>query len=64
MADIIDNANELTEHYNEQATSKRVDPLKPSGRTTCVDCDDPIGEARLIAYPAAIRCIDCQNLFK
>jgi DnaK suppressor protein len=27
---------------------------------TCKDCGAPIPEARLSAYPAALRCIDCQ----
>jgi DnaK suppressor protein len=28
----------------------------------CTDCDAPIPPARLIAYPTAKRCIDCQTL--
>ncbi|HVF65457.1 MAG TPA: TraR/DksA family transcriptional regulator [Casimicrobiaceae bacterium] len=27
----------------------------------CVDCGEPIAVARLRAYPAATRCIDCQG---
>jgi RNA polymerase-binding transcription factor DksA len=27
----------------------------------CVDCDEPIPSARLHAYPAAARCIRCQE---
>jgi len=27
----------------------------------CVDCGGPIGEARLKAYPTALRCIQCQD---
>jgi phage/conjugal plasmid C-4 type zinc finger TraR family protein len=64
MADVVDQANELADHYNQHAEGKRVDPNKPSGRRDCMDCDEPIGDARLKAYPAAIRCIDCQNLYK
>lgn len=27
----------------------------------CVDCGEPIAPARLKAYPAATRCVDCQS---
>jgi RNA polymerase-binding transcription factor len=27
----------------------------------CVDCDEPIPEKRLQAYPSAKRCLDCQR---
>ena len=27
----------------------------------CVDCGDPIAAARLVAYPTAPRCIECQE---
>ena len=27
----------------------------------CIDCGDPIAAARLTAYPAALRCADCQQ---
>ena len=30
----------------------------------CVDCGEPIAIARLKAYPAATRCIDCQGAFE
>lgn len=30
----------------------------------CVDCGEPIAAARLRAYPAATRCIDCQSAFE
>ncbi len=28
---------------------------------TCVDCGEPIAPARLLAYPTARRCIECQQ---
>lgn len=28
---------------------------------TCIDCGDAISYARLLAYPTAKRCIDCQR---
>ncbi|WP_027157234.1 TraR/DksA family transcriptional regulator [Methylobacter luteus] len=30
----------------------------------CMDCDSPIGFKRLLAYPAAKRCIVCQTLYE
>ena len=30
----------------------------------CIDCGEPIAPARLEAYPAATRCIDCQEAFE
>jgi RNA polymerase-binding transcription factor DksA len=27
----------------------------------CIDCGEPIAPARLIAYPTAMRCIECQQ---
>ncbi len=30
----------------------------------CVDCGEPIATARLKAYPAATRCLDCQGAYE
>jgi DnaK suppressor protein len=30
----------------------------------CIDCGEPIATARLKAYPAATRCIDCQGAYE
>lgn len=30
----------------------------------CADCGDAIGRARLQAYPAAMRCVSCQEKFE
>lgn len=35
--------------------------LEGEPRTECVDCDEPIGAARLKAMPTAQRCITCQT---
>lgn len=31
---------------------------------SCIDCDSPIAFKRLLAYPAAKRCIVCQTLYE
>lgn len=30
----------------------------------CPDCEEAIAEARLQAFPAALRCLACQNVFE
>ena len=30
----------------------------------CSDCDDDIEPARLVAFPTAKRCVDCQSLYE
>lgn len=30
----------------------------------CSDCSDPVGAARLAAYPMALRCAGCQSRFE
>ena len=31
---------------------------------TCTECGGPISEARLEAYPTALRCIQCQDIWE
>ena len=38
--------------------------LSDGGYGRCIDCDEPIPAARLHAYPAAARCIRCQEAFE
>ncbi|MBB4955352.1 phage/conjugal plasmid C-4 type zinc finger TraR family protein [Agrobacterium vitis] len=42
-------------------TEVRADLKKPGG-ADCVDCERPIPPARRLAYPSAIRCIQCQTI--
>lgn len=55
---------------NEQIDASIADELarlrarpKPSGesRSHCVDCDEPIPEARRQAVPGVTLCIECQS---
>ncbi len=63
MPDEIDQA----QHHNEwhqrlalkQAQAKAS--TQPS-RLECLDCEEPIPEARRQAVPGCKRCIDCQTL--
>ncbi len=38
--------------------------LLGKGKSECEDCGDEIPVARRKAYPAAVRCINCQKLFE
>lgn len=38
--------------------------LAAAGNADCIECGEPIGEARLAALPSAIRCIGCQSGFE
>jgi RNA polymerase-binding transcription factor DksA len=35
--------------------------LADSSINRCIECDDDIGYARLLAYPVAVRCVVCQG---
>jgi len=66
--DDIDLANEHEDFFRENAlrtARKNPDipgetPLYLDGVRCCLDCEDPILEARLEANPKAVRCVECQ----
>ncbi|MEO5700890.1 MAG: TraR/DksA family transcriptional regulator [Casimicrobiaceae bacterium] len=35
--------------------------LRDGSYGTCIECDEPIATARLLAYSTAVRCIECQE---
>ena len=39
-----------------------LDRIEQGSYGTCETCDGPIGEERLLANPAAFRCLDCQAM--
>ena len=45
---------------DELARIRRPDKDRPS-RTHCIDCEEPIPEARRRAVPGVTLCIDCQQ---
>jgi len=53
-----------TEKETENAIAMEIYRARKSlagpPRTECIDCDEPIGEARLRVHPTAQRCIRCQ----
>lgn len=45
---------------DELARMKRPTVDRPS-RETCLECEEPIPEARRVAIPGVLLCLDCQQ---
>ncbi len=59
--DIIDTAAEIEElQRNAALFAHRLNPNAVSA-THCVECDDPLPEARRKAYPGCTMCVSCQG---
>jgi DnaK suppressor protein len=56
--DIAMVAREVAEIAEVEGALRR---MSEGGYGQCVDCDEPIPAARLHAYPAASRCVGCQE---
>ena len=52
---------ELAELAALTAAQKRV---ADGSYGACIDCDEPIDDGRLKVQPAALRCLDCQELLE
>jgi len=63
--DKIDQAQEINERHLEQLLQEHQ-ARQPSGEssTHCMDCQEPIPEARRAAIIGCRRCIDCQTLLE
>lgn len=63
--DEIDRAQSVNEQLQADALGawKRRQPSGQS-RSFCIDCDEPIPDARRRAVPGCCRCIDCQRAFE
>lgn len=59
--DIAEVRHALAELTEVDAALERV---REGTYGVCVDCDEPIAPARLLAYPTARRCISCQEAFE
>ena len=64
MPDEIDRAQEANDLFQSDALAahqRRAQQARPGqGLDECVDCGEPIPEARRRAVPGCQRCIDCQ----
>ncbi|PJY97951.1 conjugal transfer protein TraR [Pseudomonas donghuensis] len=62
MADIADIGNDRAQwHLDMALAAHKAVPLKASLKD-CIDCDDPISEARRLAATGCTRCAECQEL--
>ena len=65
--DDVDRAQEINEAHLAEALALR---LRSGTRRSlsevevCIDCDEPIPDARRKAVPGCCRCIDCQAEFE
>ena len=64
LGDDADVGQLLEEMEREAGVRRATAALEGYGATECARCGDTIEPARLAAFPAAIRCIDCQTLFE
>jgi len=66
MVDQFERAQELDSRYRQQALDDqaRRSAVGEITRTHCIDCGDPIPEARRKARPGCIRCIQCAEMFE
>lgn len=55
-ADVARDAEELQDIRGAEAR------LANDAYGVCIDCDEPVPYARLLAYPTAKRCIACQQI--
>ena len=63
----VDLNDEESFFANQEALENQLSQVrealeKKSETTICIDCGEPIGEARLKAIPSATRCIDCAKI--
>jgi phage/conjugal plasmid C-4 type zinc finger TraR family protein len=64
--DEVDIANEYLERSMRAWVETRpaLSPRQDDGPDLCVDCGEPILEARKKAMPGCIRLVECQEMFE
>lgn len=65
MPDDMDFCQQINQERVDDALAEHI-RHRPIGesRETCIDCDEPIPEARRLAVPGCRRCVDCQTLLE
>ncbi|WP_233007169.1 TraR/DksA family transcriptional regulator [Rheinheimera faecalis] len=67
-ADLFDRASDAEQAFRDNAIKRQLDRVVEQPRTDsagsrcCLDCSDPIPQARLVAVPHAVRCFGCQAI--
>lgn len=63
MADFADlGAQAADRHLSESMRARQSGRGATESYTHCEDCGEPIPEARRLAMPGCIRCIECQEI--
>ena len=62
--DEADRAEALIEATTANALARIQAAQQQAGQADCADCGEPIPASRRAANPAAIRCIDCQEIYE
>lgn len=61
MADFADDASAVEELQRNAALSAHRINRDAVSATHCVECDEPLSDARRKAYPGCTMCVDCQG---
>lgn len=61
-AQVLRNSLEDTESKEYERVVRALKSIDAGTYGICIDCGEPISEKRLVAYPYASRCIQCQEL--
>lgn len=62
--DALDKAKELEQEHRQKGIEAVRETVNKQGTTDCIDCGEEIPLARRQAYPAATRCISCQQEYE
>lgn len=64
MSDEVDRAQAANEAFQSDALAahRRKALTGAASAHICIDCDEPIPEARRAAAPGCTRCVECQSL--
>ena len=60
----MDVAIVIRESQELQDIESALERIRDGSYGICTDCEDDIGHARLKAYPAATRCLSCQEKYE
>ncbi len=63
MSDVVDRANDLADMHRDLALEK-IPSYQGVSAIHCVDCDEPIPEARRLALPGVELCVVCQEIIE
>ncbi len=59
--DNLDKAKDIEIRQRQAGIDAVTNKLAKTGTINCIDCGEVIPEARRRAYPAAVRCVTCQQ---